>query len=55
MYSFHRYRHALILVIQIATPASTTITTSEVISGIGSWKGIASQLSLPNKLMPWFR
>src|SRR5438270_12009682 len=46
-YSCHKYGHALILVIHRATAASATITTIEVISGIGSWNGIADQVSLP--------
>src|SRR5438046_360797 len=47
MYSFHRNGHALILVIQMPIAASATMTTIEVISGIGSWNGIACHVSLP--------
>ena len=47
MYSCQRNGHALILVIHTATAARPMMTTIEVISGIGSWNGIAAQVSLP--------
>src|SRR4051794_23762435 len=52
IYSFHRYGHQPFTVIHAAIAPTAISTTSEVISGIGSLNGIASQVSLPNILSP---
>src|SRR5690348_9354873 len=53
-YSFQRYGHQPLRQTQTAMAATATNTTSEVISGIGWLKGIASHVSLPNivRLLP---
>src|SRR3954453_14029069 len=48
MYSFHRYGHQPLRQTHMASAAITSRITSEVISGIGWLKGIASHVSLPN-------
>src|ERR1700743_2471371 len=48
IHSRHRYGHQPLMVTRLKRPVMPTMSTHTVASGMGSWSGIASQVSLPN-------